>query len=57
VLVVAQIEAGENVVTEGIQRLRDGLEVTIRGAPRSNENGDDGAALDMSRAAPHVSDT
>jgi RND family efflux transporter MFP subunit len=57
VLVAAQIEAGELVVTEGIQRLRDGLEVTIHGAPRSNGDGDDGAALDVSRAAPHISDT
>jgi RND family efflux transporter MFP subunit len=56
VLVAADLEAGEQVVTEGIQRLREGVEVTVRGVP-SGDDSDDGAALDVSRAVPHVSDT
>lgn len=56
VLISAEIEAGEYVVTEGVQRLRDGVDVMIRGGPRDNDV-DDGASLDVSRAAPHVSDT
>jgi RND family efflux transporter MFP subunit len=56
VLVAADIEAGEQVITEGIQRMREGVEVTVRGAP-SGDDSDDGAALDVSRAVPHASET
>jgi RND family efflux transporter MFP subunit len=56
VLVTADIEAGEQVVTEGIQRLREGAEVTVRGLPGDQET-DDGAALDVSRVLPHASET
>ncbi len=56
VLVTAEIEAGELVVTEGVQRLREGGAVTVRGAP-GDDTSDEGAALDVSRAAPNASET
>jgi RND family efflux transporter MFP subunit len=52
VLVAADLAPGELVVTEGVQRLRDGAEVSVRA-----QDGADGAGLDLSRAVPPVSDT
>ena len=47
VLVDAKITAGDRIVTEGVQRLRNGAEVRIFGEKRENEK-----VADAARAAP-----
>jgi RND family efflux transporter MFP subunit len=50
VLVAGAIEPGERVVVEGVQRLRDGMEVAVREDAPAGED----AGLDVSRARPAV---
>lgn len=55
VLVAGELAPGTPVVTEGVQRLRDGAAVMIRPDPATMPAGD-GAGLGLSRAAPQASD-
>jgi len=57
VLVAAALEPGERVVSEGVQRLREGAPIRFPGDPEPAASRDgDGAALGLSRAAVPVSD-
>ncbi len=60
VLIAGALEPGVPVITEGVQRLREGAPVTIRPDPAMIPEAvipeDDGAGLGLSRAAPPASD-
>ncbi len=54
VLVAAELAPGERVVTEGVQRLREGARLRFIGDPPAEAPGVDGGALGLSGAEPAV---